>query len=762
MAIIRYERGSDGVVRESVSNDGGKTYTQTGATSSNGYSGGYSSSSGSSSSKKNTGSSSGTNYSGYTESQYNNQKNYLESLIKQGGGNATWAKNELNNLNTQYSGNKNTGVTSGTTGSGSSGSSGASGTTQQWDTSGWNNYTGATGKQFSISPINGTIIVTTNGVQRRVLPTDTDYNTTYAAMQKDIGNAYTPTNSYDRTNSDGTTTTYTTKNYTQGNGDLQYALEQAAKTNPGLSTEDYVKSLYNRIGTTRSDGSTVTLADVNNELNRLGLSDYNSDNVIYTVGGNLIPNNQFTTFKDGSYGSNSDDSRWVSYGGQDYLIGGDSANQAQYASGKAGNTTLLDMLFGNMAENPYAMQDPEFLTSYNQALNNFNNSAGIAGNNSITGNQKVDDVINYWNSVNNYNSATGSTGTSSLLDYLQSYLDSGLEANQDFLAQQRSLAEQQAQQQASDAYINQILQGDAMKQQLSAMGLGTSGALQSALLGVQGNYNSNLNEINNNLNTMLSGLSEQELQLLTDYYNNMANYAYQVSNDEADRAIQQAQLALQQQQLQYDLQQQQWENAYKQQLYDDSLKQYQDTLTQQEFENNLALEELSLKQQQSKSGNSSSSGSTTDLSTLKYLYENGLIDDATFLDSVGYSGLTSNNGTVVNNETQGNVYTGNSGKQYVVDNNKGIYVYRTDGSESYVQPGDANYYATVQAMNSDGVNSGLTVRDWSVLNNIPSQQQVGLDVVNQYLNTSNASLSAQELASLLAQRSLDNYNKFIG
>lgn len=421
MAIIRYERGSDGVVRESVSNDGGKTYTQTGATSSNGYSG----SSGSSSSKKNTGSSKntggGTNYSGYTEKQYNNQKSYLEGLIKQGGGNATWAKNELNNLNSQYSGNKNTGVTSGNsagssgtsgvTGTPTSGSSGTSGATQQWDTSGWNNYTGATGKQFSVSPINGTIIVTTNGVQRRVLPTDADYNTTYKAMQTDIGNAYTPTNSYDRTNSDGTKTTYTTKNYTQGNSDLQYALEQAAKTNPGLSTEDYVKSLYNRIGSARSDGSTVTLADVNNELNRLGLSDYNSDNVIYTVGGNLIPNNQFTSFKDGSYGSNSDDSRWVSYGGQDYLIGGDSANQAQYASGKSGNTTLLDMLFGNMAENPYAMQDPEFLTSYNQALNNFNNSAGITGNNSITGNQKVDDVINYWNSVNNYNSATAGTAT---------------------------------------------------------------------------------------------------------------------------------------------------------------------------------------------------------------------------------------------------------------------------------------------------------------------------------------------------------------
>lgn len=739
-------------------------------------------------------------YKDYNQKEYDNQSKYLNNMINSGSaGNKAWAKNELAKLNKEYgggssSGNTNTGVTSsknntvttgvsnnlatssggtsnkntgssgtsGVTGTPTSGSSGTSGTTQQWDTSGWNNYTGATGKQFSVSPINGTIIVTTNGVQRRVLPTDADYNTTYKAMQTDIGNAYTPTNSYDRTNSDGTKTTYTTKNYLTGNGDLQYALEQAAKTNPGLSTEDYVKSLYNRIGSTRNDGSTVTLADINNELNRLGLSDYNSDNVIYTAGGSLIPNNQFVERKEGSFGSNSDDSKWVSYGGRDYLIGGDSANMAQYANGKAGNTTLLDLLFGNMANNPYAMQDPEFLTQYNQALNNFNNSAGIAGNNSITGNQKVDDLINYWNSVNNYNGITGGTGTSSLLDYLQSYLDKGLEANQDFLSQQRANAEQQAQQQASDAYVNQILQGDAMKQQLSAMGLGTSGALQSALLGVQGNYNSNLNEINNALNTMLSGLSEQELQLLTDYYNNMANYAYQVSNDEADRAVQQAQLALQQQQLQYDLQQQQWENAYKQQLYDDSLKQYQDSLDQQQFENDIAKQELLLKQQQAKSGGGS--GNTTNLSTLKYLYEQGLIDDATFLNAVGYGGLTPNNGTVVNNETQGNAYTGNSGKQYVVDNNKGIYVYRTDGTESYVKPGDANYYATVQAMNSDGVNSGLTVRDWSGLNNIASQQQAGLDYYNSLYPTTTSTYptSAEELAQLLAQQSLNNYNKFIG
>ena len=53
-----------------------------------------------------------------------------------------------------------------------------------------------------------------------------------------------------------------------GNSDLKYALEQAAKSSgTGTSgTADYVKSLYNRIGTQRADGTTVTLADVDKEL----------------------------------------------------------------------------------------------------------------------------------------------------------------------------------------------------------------------------------------------------------------------------------------------------------------------------------------------------------------------------------------------------------------------------------------------------------------------------------------------------------------
>jgi hypothetical protein len=528
-----------------------------------------------------SGSNGGTNYSGYNEQQYNNQKTYLEGLIAQGGGNGTWAQGELNKLNQQYAPTQPTAP--------------AQPATQQktqWDTTGWDTYTGANGIQYSISPLNGTIIALQNGAQTRYLPTDANYNNQYAAMQQQIGNAYTPY--YNWTDANGNN--ITTKNYLLGNADLKYALEQAMKAN-GSNTYDidgYVRDLYSNVGQQRNDGTVITLADVNAELNRLGLSDYNSDNVIYTAGGDLIPNNQFVTNKTGSFGgSNSEDSTWVSYGGQDYLVGGDSANYVDYVNGKTGNTNSLDYIFDDMANNPYAMQDPEFLAGYNQQLNNFNNSAGIQNSttqNTLTGNQNVDDVINYVNSLNGYLGATGGSyggntggGTGvNLLDMLQSYLNGGLEANQNFINQQRAYAEQQAQQQASDAYVNKVLAGDALKQQLSALGLGTSGAVQSAQMGVQGQYGDNLAQINSNLAQMLNGLSEQELQVLSDYYNNMANYAYKVTNDEADRAYRNAQLALQQQQMAYDeayrqqqlaLQQQQyeWDNAFKERQYNDSL-----------------------------------------------------------------------------------------------------------------------------------------------------------------------------------------------
>lgn len=526
---------------------------------------------------------------------------------------------------------------SGASGAASSGSS--AGTSKTGQSSGWNNYTGATGKQYNVAGSNGTIQVTyKDGTTRTVLPTDADYAATSQAMQSDLaGNGINYTPNYTFSNQNGT---YTTKDYVGGNNDLKYALEQAAK-NSGTgtaSTADYVKSLYNRIGTQRADGTTVTLADVDKELDRLGLSDYNSKNALYTAGGSLLPGNQFVTQHTGADGSNSADSRWLTYGGQDYLAGangGDSSNWAQYVNGKTGNLDNLSFIFGKMQNNPYAQQDTDFLTAYLNAQNQFNAAGGVnAGTGtsySPTGNANVDNVINYVNSLNNYSAASGGNTGTSLLDMLQSYLNSGLTANQDFIAQQKAQAEQAAQKQASDAWVNSQIAQKGLKEQLSALGMGTSGALQSGQMALQGDYGNNLATINSNLNTMLSNLSQQELQVLSDYYNNMANYAYQVTNDEADRALQQAQLALQQQQAAYDQQYQAQQLAMQQAQWE-----WQKQQAAYEQEQNQKLQQAAYYQS---------------------MYDNGSLSDAGLVNALSNLGLISGgywpNGSYTNGSTIG-------------------------------------------------------------------------------------------------------------
>ena len=529
------------------------------------------------------------------------------------------------------SGNSPSGGNGGNQGNtGSSGNKGSTTVNSAGTT--WNNYAGATGKQYSVAGSNGTIRVTQkDGSTRTVLPTDADYSVTQKAMQADLqGNGvnYTPTHQGFNGNVD-----YTTKDYVTGNNNLKYALEQAAKNSgTGQSgTEEYAKSLYNRIGTQRADGTTVTLDDVNKELDRLGLSDYNSSNALLTAGGKLLPGNEFLKYKDDAgLTTNSPDSRWVSYGGQDYLMGGDSANWAQYVNGKTGNLDNLSYIFGNMQNNPYAQQDREFMQAYQNAQNQFNAAGGIGAGNgtnySPTGYQNVDSVIQYVNSLNNYNAAAGNGGagnTSNLLDMLQSYLNSGLDANKDFIQQQRAQAEQAASQQASDAYVNSRRAQNSLREQLSVLGLGTSGALQSGQVGLQGDYSTNLNTINSNLDSMLSNLSQQELQVLSDYYNNMANYAYQVTNDEANRALQEAQLALQQQQAAYDQQYQQQQLAMQQAQWE-----WQKQQAEREYENTLSQQDYNKKlQQASNYWDAYNAGVLGDEGLYNALYGLGLVDN---------------------------------------------------------------------------------------------------------------------------------------
>ena len=527
-------------------------------------------------------------YAGIDQKGYDNESKYLNNLINSGtAGQKAWAQSQMKELNANKPAVQPTQTTQQ-----SAGSAIASSKPAQTQTS----------KPASTGSTNAF--------------------TTPGSQVADSGTQYLSWGENDQ---------YKVKDYLSGNADLQYALEQYMKDNNTnvYDIEGYAKDMYNRVGTQRADGSVVTLDDVNKELDRLGLSDYNSQNVTHTAGGSLIPNNEFVTNKTGGFGTNSEDSEWLSYGDRDYLVGGDSANFVDYVNGKTGNTTNLDYLFDDMANNPYAKEDAEFAQMYQNALNQFNGAAGIqtpiqvpttVTGGSYTGLDKVDQFIDYVNSVNGFNQATGGTaGTGSdIWSEIKAMLQGGYESQQDFLANQRTQAEQNAENLMRQAYVNQRLQGDRVKEALYAAGLGTSGAMQSAMLGVQGNYNNNVADIRANLNQMLSNFSEQELKALTDYMDKSTNYYYQIRNDEADIAKQNAQMYLQMLEMQQAQEQKKWENLYKQQLlelenqqyknqWDWEQKQYEDALKQQAFENELAWNELLLAQQKA-SGKNNGSG----------------------------------------------------------------------------------------------------------------------------------------------------------
>ena len=461
------------------------------------------------------------------------------------------------------------------------------GKSQYGYSSGNNSYTGNTGKQYNVSGANGAITVnrpdgTTSTVQRG----DANYQATLDAMQKD-GVNYTPNTTY--TNSNGT---YTSKSYTAGNADLQYALQQAAKqsSNGSVSLDDYVNSLYNRVGTQRADGSTVSLKNVTDELTRLGLQDYLPGNAIYTAGGTLLPGNEFVSYHDNNgQTSNSEDSRWASYGGRDYLIGGDSSNYVNYVNALTGNYNNLDYIFGgvNMANNPYAQQDPEFLNQFNQQLaalyaqaaGNAGNGAGGNVNNVVNNNYSNNSLGGYVGSLGSLGAATGQNNyTSGLWSEIEAMLRGGNDAYNQFLDSQQATANRNAEELARQAWVNSQLAGDGLREGLSAAGLGASGALQSAQLGVQNNFNNSLANINNSLNSMNSSINEQRLAALTDLNKNLTDYAYQIQSDEYNRALQQAQLYQQQLEYQNALQQQQWENAFRQQQAEIANQQFADEL----------------------------------------------------------------------------------------------------------------------------------------------------------------------------------------
>ena len=517
-------------------------------------------------------------YAGIDQKGYDNESKYLNSLINSGSaGQKAWAQNQMKELNANKP------------------------VAQPTQTSGNNATTGG----IVNKPTNSQPAQTQTST-----PASTGGTNAFVSPGSQVSDNGTRFHSW------GENDQYKVKDYLSGNADLQYALKQWMKDNNTnvYDIEGYAKDLYGRVGTQRENGSVVTLDDVNKELDRLGLSDYNSQNVTHTAGGSLIPKNEFVTNKTGSFGgSNSEDSEWLSYGGQDYLVGGDSANFVDYVNGKTGNTTNLDFIFDDMANNPYAKEDANFAQMYQDALNQFNSSAGIqtpTTSVSYTGYADVDQFIDYVNSVNGFNQATnGTVGTSSdIWSEIKAMLQGGYESQQEFLANQRTQAEQNAENLMRQAFVNEKLQSDRVKEAMSAAGLGTTGAMQSAMLGVQNNYNNNVADIRSNLASMIANFDEQKLKALTDYMNKSTDYYYQIQNDDADRAMQNAKLYMQALEMDRAQEQQKWENQYRQQLmelenqqykdqWDWEKQQYSDALKQQEFENSLAERELALKRQ---------------------------------------------------------------------------------------------------------------------------------------------------------------------
>lgn len=152
------------------------------------------------------------NYSGYTKDQYENQSQYLNNLINSGSaGQAAWAKNELDSLNSQYKPSSST----------------------------------------SAKPSSSVSSSGTNYTPGSSVPSGSVASGTYVEDGLKFKNNYT--------------TDYITP-------DMAYAIKQTGG-NPydRNAVDDYVRDLLGRVGTVSANtGNVLTLQDIQNELNRLG------------------------------------------------------------------------------------------------------------------------------------------------------------------------------------------------------------------------------------------------------------------------------------------------------------------------------------------------------------------------------------------------------------------------------------------------------------------------------------------------------------
>lgn len=468
-----------------------------------------------------------------------------------------------------------------------------------WSTAG----VGSTGKSYSTSNSNNSIAVTyKDGTTRLVNPGDADYNTTWNAMQTDLksnGINYVPThtttvyrdvvgNEKDGYQIDySKPSTFQTTAYMPGNADLQKAMQEAARNNGGsISLNDYVKQLYN---------TSESREALDAELNRLGLSDFNTSNAIYTAGQNILPGGNAANLGRWEYGDagimnngSPQNGLYYTYGGRTYLMGSNGqyaspyADLAQYANGKTGNWGMADYALGNIGNNSMVMGDEALRDAYmnNGAYQQWNtptgNGSGVVpvGNGNVINNNTLNNAYGAnFNTNSTGGNLAGSLNTggtisadgNSLLGQITQLLNQQLTTKQDYLRNQEENAQANAEDLRHQAWINSQLNEVSTRNRLAGQGLATSGAMDSAMQGVQSNYNTALNDVNTNLKDTLNNLNAQGIQALTDHYNNMTNYTYNITTDEMNRAIENLKLQMQQQEMQMQQQEMEWNHQYQQQ-----------------------------------------------------------------------------------------------------------------------------------------------------------------------------------------------------
>lgn len=293
----------------------------------------------------------------------------------------------------------------------------------------------------------------------------------------------------------------TTGNNKGYNANLQYALQQS-----GMTAEAYRQDLLNRVGTLRSDGRYVTQAEIDTELNRLGLNSMQQagQSSLYKVGDTIDP-----------YG---DGQLWVFNGQQFVPQNGQMSGQMMPNY----NNTQYPSFNGNSAAMDY----------YQQAM------------------------------------AQAEAAQKARLEALMGQIDA-----------QRPGIQNQADDAARQAYINQRLGQQAARENLAASGLSNTGVSETTNLGLQTAYQQALDGINQNKQSALQGLDQAKVQaqstgnadiagLQSQYAQQMATMQQQYEQEMYNRWLTNQQMQMQQSQTG-------WERQLAMQQYNYQLQQMQ-------------------------------------------------------------------------------------------------------------------------------------------------------------------------------------------